>query len=228
MRDQETLCLSGRLKLAHDLFSSSCWSVTAFNPVVNALVGPVVSLRRLMGNRLDVAVQLVCNDDPLLAELRNQPCHEALGSFGIPTGLHENIKRVALGIDRPPEPVLHPVDRDHNLVQMPFAIWAGTVPTDTGGKMRAKPIDPETDGFTAHDDTSFGEQILDIRCAQRKPMVCPDSVGDNLAWKTKALQVRHGRRYFHPSTRSEVTPRKQLGNAYTAAHFQFTALYDNI
>ena len=72
--------------------------MTALNPVVNALMGPVVSLRRLMGNRLDVAAQFVCNDNPWLAELRDQPCHEALGGFGISTRLHENIKRIAVGI----------------------------------------------------------------------------------------------------------------------------------
>ena len=57
-----------RLKPAHDLFSSSYGPVTALNPVVKALVGPVVSHRRLMGNRLDVAAQFVDNEDPWLAE----------------------------------------------------------------------------------------------------------------------------------------------------------------
>ena len=81
---------------------------------------------------LDVTALFVCNDNPSFAELRDQPCHDALGGFGIPTRLHENSKRIDLGIDRPPGPVLHPVDQDHNLVQMPSDIWAGTVPTDAG------------------------------------------------------------------------------------------------
>lgn len=162
--------------------------MTALNPVVEALVRPAISIRRLMGNRLDIAVQFVCNDDPWLAELRDQPRHEALGSFGISTRLHENIKRIAVGIDRPLEPVLHPIDRDHNLVQMPFVIWSGTIPPDAGSKMRVKPVDPETDRFTAHYHATLGKQILDIRSAQRTPMARPDSVGDNLAWKTKALK----------------------------------------
>lgn len=187
--------------------------MTALNPVVEALVRPAISIRRLMGNRLDIAVQFVCNDDPWLAELRDQPRHEALGSFGISTRLHENIKRIAVGIDRPLEPVLHPIDRDHNLVQMPFVIWSGTIPPDAGSKMRAKPVDPETDRFTAHYHATLGKQILDIRSAQRTPMARPDSVGDNLAWKTKALQARHGRQKFHASTRSKAIQSKQLGNA---------------
>lgn len=88
--------------------------------------------------------------------MRDQPCHETLGSFRIAMRLHKNIKRVAVGIDRPTEPVFHPVDRDHNLVQMPFATWAGTVPTDAGGKMRPKAVDPEADRFAAHDHATLG------------------------------------------------------------------------
>lgn len=94
--------------------------MTALDTVVEALVGPVVSIRRLMGDRLDIAAQFVCNDDPWLVELRYQPCHEAPGSFGIPTRLHEKIKHIPVGIDRPPEPMLHPINRGHHLVQMPF------------------------------------------------------------------------------------------------------------
>lgn len=45
--------------------------MTALDPVVQALMGPVVSIRRLMGNRLNIAAQFVCNDDPWLAELRD-------------------------------------------------------------------------------------------------------------------------------------------------------------
>lgn len=191
MGGEKPLRLPGGLESAHHLFSSSCWSVTTLNPVVEALVGPVVGAGGLMGNWLDVASQFVCHDDPWLAELRDRPCHETLGSFGIPTRLHENIKRVAVGIDRPPEPVLHPVDRDYNFVQMPFVIWAGTVPADADGKMSPEAVDPETDRFAAHDHATRGKQILDISRAQRKAMVRPNSVGDDFTRMTIALQARH-------------------------------------
>ena len=45
--------------------------MTTLDPVVEALVGPVVSVWRLMGNRLDVATKFVRDDDPWLAELRD-------------------------------------------------------------------------------------------------------------------------------------------------------------
>jgi hypothetical protein len=40
--------------------------------------------------------------------------------------------------------------------------------------MRAKPVDPEANGFAADDNAAFGQQILDIRRAQRKTMIGPD------------------------------------------------------
>jgi len=42
---------------------------------------------------------------------------------------------------------------------------------DAGGKMSAETVDPETDRFAAHDGTTFCEQILDIRCAQREAIL---------------------------------------------------------
>ena len=83
--------------------------VTTLNPVVKALMGLVACIGGLMGNRLDVAAQFVFHDDPWLTKLRDQPRHETLGSFRIAMRLHKNIKRVAVGIDRPTEPVFQPL-----------------------------------------------------------------------------------------------------------------------
>lgn len=168
MSGEEPLRLPEEFEPAHYFPSSSRRPVATLNPVVEVLMSPVVSIGGLMDNRLNVAPQFVCYDDPWFAELCDQPCHETPGSFGIPTRLYENIKRVAVGIDCPPEPVLHPVDRDHNLVQMPLVIWAGAVPADAGGKMSPKAIDPEPDRFAAHDHATLGKQILDISRAQSR------------------------------------------------------------
>lgn len=153
-------------------------------------MGPVIGVRRLMGNQLDVAAQLVRDDDARLAKLRNQPCQKTLGSLGIAAALDKNVEHVAVGIDRPPEPVLHPIHRDHNLIQMPFVIRSGTVPPDAGRKMGPKAVDPEPDRFATHDHATLGKQILDISRAQREAMVRLDRVGDDFTRMTIALQAR--------------------------------------
>ena len=109
MGGEEPLRLAGGLEPAHNFLSSSRRPVTTLNPVVKALMGPVVCIGGLMGNRLDVAPQFVFHDDPWLTKLRDQPRHETLGSFRIAMRLHKNIKRVAVGIDRPTEPVFQPL-----------------------------------------------------------------------------------------------------------------------
>lgn len=45
--------------------------------------------------------------------------------------------------------------------------------------MRPETIDPETDRFAAYNHATFGKQSLDIRRAQREPMVRPDRVIDD-------------------------------------------------
>jgi len=52
--------------------------------------------------------------------------------------------------------------------------------------MRTKPVDPKANGFAADDDAALRKQVLDIRGAERKAMVGPVRMGDDLARKTKA------------------------------------------
>jgi hypothetical protein len=65
--------------------------MTAFNPVVGSFVGPVIGTWLLMSDRLGVAAQLVGNDHPWVAKLRDQPCQEALGGLGITACLNQDV-----------------------------------------------------------------------------------------------------------------------------------------
>jgi hypothetical protein len=44
-----------------------------------------------MSDRLGVAAQLVGNDHPWVAKLRDQPCQEALGGLGITACLNQDV-----------------------------------------------------------------------------------------------------------------------------------------
>ncbi len=147
MCGEEALCLSRRPEPPHGFLSSPRRPVTAFNPVVEAFAGAMTGVRCLMGNRLDAAARFVCDDDPWLAKLRDQPCHEAPGGFGISARLNRNIERITVawmapGGDCAPEPMRHAVDRDHNLVEGPLVVRAWTVTADASGKMHPETIDP--------------------------------------------------------------------------------------
>lgn len=51
---------------------------------------------------------------------------KTLGSLGISMPLHKDVEHVALGIYRSPKVVLLSLDRDNNLIEMPFISKVGT------------------------------------------------------------------------------------------------------
>src|SRR5690606_38978372 len=112
--------------------------------------------------------------------------------LGIPAGLHEDIERVAIGVNRPPEPVLPATNWNDDLVQMPLVRRRGPVTPDTIGEMRAKPVDPQPDGFAADDHAALCQKVLDVGRAQSEAMIGPDGISDDLAGKAEALQARQG------------------------------------
>jgi len=80
---------------------------------------------------------------------------------------------------QPPELVFSAVDRDDDLIQVPFVDRGRSVAPDTIGKVGAKAVHPFPDRFPADHHTPTGEKVLDIRRAERKAMVGPDRMGDD-------------------------------------------------
>ena len=165
--------------------------MTALDAIVEALMSPMISVWRLMSYRFCIAAQLVGDDDSWLAKLSDQPVQKTLGSFGIPACLDQDVESVTVGIDCAPEPVLCAADRDHNFIQVPLIVRPRPVASDAGGKMSTETIDPEANGLAADDDAAFRQQVLNIRRAQREPVVGPDRISDDFTRITEALQARH-------------------------------------
>src|SRR5690606_1777858 len=102
--------------------------------------------------------------------------------------------RVARRIDRPPEPVLPAANAYHHLVHMPFVARGRAISTDIGRDLRPETATPDPDGLVADHDAALGQKILDVSQAQGKPMVEPDGIADDAAWKAMALQPSRIRR----------------------------------
>ena len=92
--------------------------------------------------------------------------------------LHENIQHITIGVDRSPQPMVDAVDHDDDLVQMPLVIRLRSIAPDAACERRPKPVDPEPLRFAAHHNAVLGQKVLDIRCAQREPMISPDRIGN--------------------------------------------------
>ena len=63
--------------------------------------------------------------------------------------------------------------------------------------LQAKGVDyaeldaPKADRFATDDDASLSQEILDISMAEVKAIVEPDSIGDDIWWKSVALVCVH-------------------------------------
>ncbi len=106
---------------------------------------------------------------------------------------------------RPPEPTLPAVDRDDQLVQMPFVGYPWPASPDAILEVAAHAVNPLSDGFPADRHTAFSEQIFNIGGAKRKAMISPDCIGDDLARETKTLQTRYLGRYSPTGPRNALS-----------------------
>ena len=74
--------------------------------------------------------------------------------------------------------------------QVPLVLsW--TIPADAICKVGSKTIDPQSNYFSAGNDTACGQHVLNISRTQRQAVVGPHSIGDDLAGKTEAFQAGH-------------------------------------
>jgi hypothetical protein len=74
--------------------------------------------------------------------------------------------------------------------------------------MRAETLDSKADRFPADNDATFRQQILDISRAERKTMVGPNSMGDDLPRITKAFQGGMDDGIFMP----KILPKSAVAN----------------
>lgn len=121
-------------------------------------------------------------------------CSDASGS-GYPAHplpgrrLRCDLPKGVIGVDRPPEPVLLALDRDHDLVEMPPVRRAWALAAESGRELPAKARDPVPHGLVGNADPACGKQILDVPEAESEPMIGPDSVADHGARNSAALDA---------------------------------------
>jgi len=85
--------------------------------------------------------------------------------------LHQNVDRVAVFVDSPPQILLPPLDPDEQLVQMPpVAHAAPPTPQPTSIVEPERPT-PLPNRFIRHDDSPLGEEIFDISKTQAEATI---------------------------------------------------------
>jgi hypothetical protein len=103
--------------------------------------------------------------------------------------LDQDVDHVAVLIHGTPQMLLLAVDSNEDLVQVPV-----TEPTLTPLQFpriaRTELQTPAPDRLIRHDDSPFGQKILDISEAQAEAMVRPDCIANDLGRKTIAGVTR--------------------------------------
>ncbi len=145
-----------------------------------------------------VTGQLVRDDDAgHVGEILAQPPEELLRGGAIPTALHQDIEDGAVLIHGPPEVVLHAVDADEHLVEVPRIARAGALATQRVGVGLAELAAPLAQRLIGDDHPALGEQLLDIPVAEREAEVQPDGVRDDLGREPMAFVAGCGSVFVH-------------------------------
>ncbi|MBA8821575.1 hypothetical protein FHW00_003933 [Ochrobactrum sp. P6BSIII] len=93
------------------------------------------------------------------------------------------MKDVSVLIDGLPKPIFLTSDADDDFIQMPDMVWAGTLPLEPTGIVRAEFQSSSTDGLIRNDNTTLQQHFLDHAQAQRTAKVEPHRLGDDLGGK---------------------------------------------
>jgi hypothetical protein len=126
VRGEKILSLPGRFEPLHLPFSLSGWAMRVFGPIIQIAALPVLDVRKQLTLSDAIAPQFVGYDHPGCGvQVLQQAFEEALCSGGIAPGLNENIKDNAILIDGAPQIVLHALDPDEDLVQVPLVPGRG-------------------------------------------------------------------------------------------------------
>ena len=185
---KEPLCLSRRFEPTHYFLSLPGRSVRSFCPIVQSFVGSVISLWCLRSDRLNVTAQFISNDNSRLTIAGEQALEKAHRCLCVTSLLHQNIKCVAVSINSTPQPKSFTTDLDNHLIKRPLVCRTGAVTLNAGSEKTAKTSDPIANRFTTDDHTTLRQQVFNVCTTERKTMISPNSVSDDVTGKTKPLR----------------------------------------
>ncbi len=151
--------------------------------------------------------------------LKEFQCCSFVSAFG-----DNGFQHLALVINNPPQIVSPAIHLHKDLVDVPFPFRVclqllNSLLSDLGGKHRAEPVPPISDGFVAHLNSPFVQQVFDIPKRQWEPNVQHDCQTNDLWTGLEVLEWRlfdHARRLrehparLNPSSSDKTLPTPRL------------------
>ncbi len=152
-----------------------------------------------------VAAQLVGHEPHRFLSLTLQePPKESPRRTRVPAGLDEDVDQVTVLVHRAPEILALTVDPYEDFVQEPRISESTLSALQPPRVVKAELPAPLPNRFVRHDDSPFGQQILDIPEAQAVSVVQPHGVVDD--FRRKAMPKVAGSTRVHPG----IVPRGEL------------------
>ncbi len=138
--------------------------------------------------RHTVAPQLVGDDHPrFVLQSPEQLLEEALGGFRIAPFLNQDVQRNTILINGAPEIVLHALDPNEDLVQVPLVARSGSAAAQAVSKALAEFPAPAPYRLVGDGNASFSQYQFDVTQAQAEDVIQPDRVADDLGGKSMAV-----------------------------------------
>jgi hypothetical protein len=160
-------------------------------PVIEVATLPVFHPGQDLALRCPVALQLIRDDRPWhVLQALEQCAKELLGGVLVAAALHQNIEDVVVLVNRAPEVMALTINRQKDLVEMPFVPGPRPSAFQPIGVILPKLATPLADRFVGHSDAALEQQLLGVTVAQGKPIVEPDTVADDFAGKAVVLIAR--------------------------------------
>jgi hypothetical protein len=188
MDRKKALSLMSRLEASHLSFPLPGRLIGQLGTVVRVLTRVVERTGKNIPGSRSVARKLVGQQLARLFPLAFQHLtKESLSRPGVAATLDEDIEDVTILIDGTPQVVDLSAGGDEDLIDVP-SVPKSALPTLEGSAVAGPELQtPAPNGLVGDDDASFGEEVLDIPEAQRKPVVEPHGVADDLGWESVAV-----------------------------------------
>jgi hypothetical protein len=129
--------------------------------------------------------------------------------LGVPPRLNEDVEYDADLIHGPPKIVLHTLDTNEYLVEVPFVPGPWPAAAQAAGKALAKFPTPTPHRFVGDDDAPLGQQELNVAQAEAEYMVQPDALADDL--RGEAMAVMWIGWWLHAANLARLRPARQMG-----------------
>ncbi len=151
-----------------------------FATVVRVLISTVRNRRHHLPLGGRITLELVCHHAPWRCALAfEQLPEEAFGGALIAAFLDQNINRIAVLVNRPPQIVQLTANRDEHFIKKPGVAQVASPLLQLAGVVRAKSVTPLPNRFVGNLYSTFRQKVFDVAETEAESMVQENGMADD-------------------------------------------------